>query len=403
MDRGLALLDAGRLPEARQAFARVIELEPDRARAHLFAGVAAYRMGAYAEALPHLDRAAELDPAIRTESRYYAGLVEAFQGNLEAATGAFEDVAQQSPISPLGQSAQNLREQMAPAPVPRAWDVSLTGGMEYDSNPLVLGDLGPSADEDWRGVVRLRGSYRVVSLEEASLSVGYDGYLSFHVDETQVNLQTHNGWVSGGYNLGPARLGLRYDYAFTFIDTTESFRSLHRVTPSLALREGDWGVSYLFYQWHDQDFLLDELEPTVFDRDGQRHLPGLAQYFFLPEPFTYVRLGVAGDVTRTDGTEWDYDGVEASFGCGYDFEYAVGLTWLYRYVYQDYRNASAVSVPPFSDERRDHRHLFTVELSKGLGEHWRVALGGAFTWNGSNVAFYDYDRQIGGAYVTYAF
>jgi len=404
LDRGIALLDAGRLPEARAAFERVLEVEPDRARAQLFAGIAAYRMSAYAEALAHVERAGELDPSIRAQSRYYAGLSEALMGNLANAEAAFGDVEEQSPLSPLGQSAQNLRAQVSPAPLERRWQAELLGGMEYDSNPTVLGDV-VSPKSDWRGVLRPSASYRLVQTQAAALTAGYEGYLSFQIDQTEVNLQTHSAWLSGGYSLGPVRLGLRYDYAFTWIDTTDPFRHLHRVTPSLSIPEGDWGVTYVSYQFQYQDYLNDlaPAQKDTFDRDGTRNLFGASQFFFLPEPFTYVRLGALGDFTRTDGTEWSYDGFEVSFGAGYDFPYEVSLSWLYRFFFRDYRHGSYYAIPRFSEEREDRRHVFTVELAKALTEHWVVSAGGAITWSNSNIPIYDYDRQVGGAYVTYRF
>ena len=107
-----------------------------------------------------------------------------------------------------------------------------------------------------------------------------------------------------------------------------------------------------------------------------------------------------GDFTRTDGTEWSYRGLEASFGAGYDFPYEVSLSWLYRFRYRDYDNSSAF-VP--NEPRSDKRHVLTVELAKALTEHWVVSAGGAFTWIDSNIPIYEYDPQIGGAYVTYRF
>ena len=408
LDRGIALLEAGRLPEARAAFAGVLELEPDRARAHLFAGIAAYRMSAYKEALKHVERAGELDPSISTQSRYYAGLSEAMMGNLSNAEAAFGDVEGQSPQSPLGQSAQNLRAQVAPAPLERRWQASLLAGMEYDSNPTVLGDVPAGTvtggEEDGRGVLRPSASYRLVQAEAASLTAGYDGYLSFHINETEVNLQTHSAWISGGYSLGPVRLGLRYDYAFTFIDTTDPFRHLHRVTPSLSIPEGDCGVTFISYQLHCQDFLND-LTPALkpfLDRDGTRNMAGASQFFFLPEPFSYVRIGGLADFVRTDGSEWDYNGWEASFGAGYDFPYEVSFSWLYRFFFRDYRHDSLYAeFPP--EKRRDRRHVLTLELAKALTEHWVVSAGASLTWTGSNIPIYDYNRQVGGGYVTYRF
>jgi hypothetical protein len=183
----------------------------------------------------------------------------------------------------------------------------------------------------------------------------------------------------------------------------ESFRMLNRGTPSVSLREGDWGVSQAFYQYHWQHFYVDTSDPAVYDRNGSRNAAGFNQFFFLPEPFTYVRVGGLGDWTRTDGTEWSYNGVEASFGAGYDFEYDISFGWLYHFAYRHYLDASAQSEPPFTENRDDFQHVLTFDLAKGFCEHWEASLGGAFTWNDSDVAFYDYDRYVGGVYLTYRF
>ena len=52
-DLGSALLESGQTAEARGEFDRVLAAEPDRARAQLFAGIGAYRAGAYRDSLPY--------------------------------------------------------------------------------------------------------------------------------------------------------------------------------------------------------------------------------------------------------------------------------------------------------------------------------------------------------------
>jgi tetratricopeptide (TPR) repeat protein len=412
MDRGIALLDAGRLAQARAAFEQVIQAEPDRAKAHLFAGIAIYRQGAYTEAAPYFDRAAQLDPSLADEARYYAGLSQALAGNLDAAATAFADVEQEAPLSPLGESAQNLREQLAPAAAEeRRWQAALTGGMEWDDNPLVAGTgtAGVPVDTgnpDWRGVVRPRGSFRFLSGDNYSVTGGVDGYLAFQIKETQVDLQIYNPWLAGGYSIGPTRLGLRVDYAYTMNDLTDPFRHLVRTTPTVLYRPADWALTQGFYQYNWKDFLVGQVEGTVLDRDGWQHVFGFNQFFFLPEPYTYVRVGAYGDFNHAKGGEYSYDGMEANFGAGYDFPYDISLVWLYRFLYRDYRQKSLFSGPPtdpFQTRRLDHRHVLTAELAKGITEHWTVSVGGAFTWNLSNVDFYDYSRHIVGSYLTYRF
>lgn len=336
-----------------------------------------------------------------------AGAVGAVQRDLDAAGTAFADLANQSPDAPLADSAQNLRRALGNLPdAARRWQVGITAGMEYDTRPVIVGDATnelpvPGGDSDWRGVVRAGGGYRLVDRERGDLTAGFDGYWSFHLDEDEVNLQTYNPFVTGGVNLGPARLALRYDYAYTLFDTTEAFRHLHRITPSVSVREGGWGATYLFYQYNHQDYLFDTLAPEILDRDGRRHVVAVNQLFFLPAPYSYVRIGGGGDWQRSDGTEWDYDGVQASMGAGYDFDYGITFGWLYRFAYRHFQQQSAFSDPP--RKRDDFRHVLTVELGKQLGDHWRLSLGGSFTWNESDVGFYSYDRQIGAATASYTF
>lgn len=409
LDRGIALLAAGRLEDARAGFERAIALDPGNARAELFAGVAAYRMSAYAEATPHFERAAALDASLRDEAHYYTGICQALAGNIEAATAALGEVEAEAPLSPLERSAQNLREQLRPAPGDRRWYAAFTAGMEWDDNPLIAGTNAvgvpvDSADGDFRGVLRPRARYRFLQGESYSLTGGYDGYLGLQIQEKQIDLQVHNPWISAGYQVGPVQLALRGDYSYTMNDLTEPFRHQVRATPSLSFQPADWGLTQVFYQFSWKDFLVDSTRGTPLDRDGTRHVGGLNQLFFLPEPYTFVRVGAYADFNNSQGSEWGYDGMEANFGVGYDFDWDIALSWLYRFQYRSYDDPSLFSSPaPYSQIRIDYRHILSAELAKGLTEHWQVSVSGAFSWNASSVEFYDYSRHIVGTYVTYRF
>ncbi len=416
LDRGIALLDAGRVPEARQALAQVTQLEPDEARAHFFLGVALYRAQAYDEASAAFDRAATLDPELSDESRYYTGLSQVLAGNPEAAITSLSEVEDEGPLTPM---ARDLRGKLAPPRVEeqRRWRASLTAGFEWDDNPLISGATAAgvpidSADSDFRGVFRASGAVQPYRTETLSTTVGYDGYLSLHADEEQVDLQIHNPWGAISYEIGQFRLGLRQDYSYTMRDLTEPFRHLTRTTPSIGYRPVEWSYTQLIYQFDWKDFRNPLFDPAV-NRDGWRHALGVGQYFFLPEPYTYVRMGVYGDFNRTEGSEYEYDGIEAQFGAGYDFPWEISLSWLYRFIFRDYETKSIFSdgffiaggeiQNGFSQRRKDFRHILTFELAKTFAEHFTVSVGGSFTWNNTRVNFYDYSRHIIGAYVTYAF
>jgi len=409
-DLGTALLESGRTEEARREFEMVLAAQPDRARAQLFAGIAAYRTGAYRESLPYLKRAVELDESLRPQALYYTGLSQAHLQDFPAAAGAFAQV-EQSPLSPLSDSARNLARQVAPAGEPaRRWALAVTAGLEYDSNPTIAGQT-LNSHKDGRGVYQIRGSYRIYEDDRYSATAGYDGYLSSHFDETFVDLMTHVGYLATSADFDPVTFNLRYDYAYTWIDAfdTKKFRELNRVTPSISYREKNWGFSQLYYQFNDEDFKRPLLTGAL-DRDGQRHVVGFNQFFFpgsyLPEfmPFTYFRIGARGDFLDTDGTEFDHDSWEFSVGFGAELPGEVDLSVLYRLTDRDYRHDSLFSSPaPPTYKRNDLQNRVTFELNKDLGDHWQVSVAGSFTFNDSNVPLYDYGRDVVGAYLTYRF
>ena len=406
-DLGIALLESVQTVEARSEFDRVLAAEPDRARAQLFAGIGAYRAGAYRDSLPFLKRAVELDNRLRPQALYYTGLSQAHLQDFPAAASAFA-IVEQSPLSPLSDSARNLAKQLAPEAEPaRRWALAVTAGLEFDSNPTIAGK-GLTRRKDGRGVYRIRGSYRLYEDERYSATVGYDGYLSSHFDQTFVDLMTHVGNLTTSADFDPVTFNLRYDYAYTWIDTfdTRKFRELHRVTPSVSYRESDWGFSQLYYQFHDEDFKR-RLLTSALDRDAQRHVVGFNQFLFpgsyLPEylPFTYFRIGVLGDLLNADGTEFDYSSWEFSFGFGARLPWEMDLSVLYRLTNRDYPHTSIFSAPP--GRRDDLQSRLTLELNKALGEHWQLAVAGSFTFNRSDVGLYDYNREIVGGYLTYRF
>ncbi len=408
-DLGSALLESGKTAEARREFDQVLAAEPDRARAQLFAGIAAYRAGAYRESLPFLARSVELDGELRPQALYYTGLSQAHLQDFPAAAGAFAQV-EQSPLSPLSDSARNLARQVTPSAEPaRRWTLGATAGLEYDSNPTIAGETLPQ-HQDGRGVFRIEGSYLLYEDERYSATAGYDAYLSAHFDQTFVNLMTHSGYLATAADFDPVTFNLRYDYAYTWIDAfdTKKFRELQRVTPSVSYREGDWGFSQAYYQFHHEDFKRPLLTDAL-NRDGYRNVVGFNQFFFpgsyLPEsvPITYFRLGALGDFQRTDGSEFDYDSWEFSFGFGAELPWEIDLSILYRLTERDYRNQSVFSTPPNSEIRDDLQNRLTLELNKAIGDHWQVAVAGSFTFDDSNVALYDYNREIVGGYLTYRF
>jgi tetratricopeptide (TPR) repeat protein len=398
VDLAAILIKVGRTTEADAQLRMALEIEPDRADARLYLGIIAYRQRSYRAAIGHLKQAKELDPDLEVEANYYLGLAEAFSGDLEASAGAFGVVEQTEPNHPLGRSAASLSRQVKDAKK-RIWALGLTGGLEYDSNITVTGD-GALQESDGRGVIRLQGDVRAIDKKRGNLDFGYDGYLGLYFHETEFSQQTHLLWTAGSVLVGPVRLSARYDYAFTMLDLTEKFRQLHRLTPAASVPTGSWGVAQVYYQFLYLDYLQPVTDPA-FLRDGPSHSVGANEFIFLPEPFSYARLGARFIRYQPDGTEFAYKGFELSAGGGVQLPWESQLSLVYVFQHRKYDDHSVVD--PFRRKRHDDSHLLTAEWAVPLGRHFTVSVAGSFTFNGSNIQPFDFNRQIVGTYVSYAF
>jgi len=408
-DLGTALLDAGQPAEALAEFEAVIAAQPDRARAHLLAGISRYRTEEYAAANQSFEKAIELDPGLTAEANYYRGLSQVYLGDYRAASGAFGVAEDQSPGSGMGRSAADLRGQIEPhVSEEKRWAASVTSGLEYDSNPRVVGQTFIPREDDGRNVNRLQASYRIFDTERFTLTTGYDGYLSFYFNQTDLDVQSHVPWVAASYRVDPVRFAVRYDFAYTFLDLTDSYQRLQRVTPSVYLNEGKWGVTELFYQYLHGNYLFKEYNPAL-DQDGPYQAVGLNQFLFpsglarfgsTGQWLQYLRFGGLVETYDPTGTEFQSQGFELSFGFGLTLPWELTLTGEYRYVFQDYDNASVFD-PGVVQEA--HINVVSLELVRPITEHLEVSIYGFYRDNSSNVPTYDYNRVIAGTYLTYRF
>ena len=363
LDLGISLLALTDPAAARAEFDRVIASDPKNGRARLMAGIAAYRMGDYPAALPYLDEAASLDPSLRTEARYYTGLCQVLLRRYELADGAFGDVELQAGGSPLGDSARQLREQMRENPEDdRRWWLAMAVGLEGDSNPTIAG-APLSRAPDGRVVLRPQAEYTLWERAGDLVSIGYDGYVSFQFDETEVDLNTQAAFIQGSKSLGPVYATLRYDYAATWIDLSDPFRQAHRIIPSLSFPLGEIGVTQLYYQWIHQDF--DDVLVQPLDRSSNQNVIAANHFFFLPTDYVdYIRVGALGDFNDADGSDYTYRGWEVSLGVSAQLPFEWSAVALYRYISRAYRNPS---IFPPNVKRNDSINRLSLDFVRPIG------------------------------------
>ncbi len=421
-----SLLKAEQNIPAQDLLRTALALAPTHARLHLYDGIAEYRLRNLDEAVRHLERAAALDPNMEREARYYIGLCQAILGNLYTAARAFTEVAEGSPAHPLGRSARNLREAMEPETPEQRWNVNATVGLEFDTNPLVVGDNSkgdsdlaepdesledPKRESDLAGSFGVRALFDAYRGEGVTVRAGYDGFFIKHIDLDEIDEQTHVARGVVLYDLRNVRLAFRYDGAFTALEFDDPLRMINTLEPSMSLRMGRLGVGQAFYQLHRFDY-FDTPDESAFDLDGWQHTIGYAQMIIPRHPMTHVRVGIDASLRDTRGEEFDSFSVSASLGAGvllpwYDIE----ISGIYRFTYLDFLKKSQLDKddPPSAGhpenrvKRAENAHEITTNINVPLWRRLSLDVAGTFTWNTSEVDFYDYDRQIVGAYLTWDF
>ena len=412
---GVALLHQERAAEASEEFDRVLAVEPDNAQAEFYAGVADYRQQQFPETVRHMKAALALDPSLRLQSRYYIGLAEVFMGNLEASTAAFSEAASMSPSDPLAIAAASISDRIQPES--RWWGIDVSSGVEYDSNPTFVGsnvtiltesleEVRLKREDDVAGVFALDTYYDLLDMDFVTLRAGYSGYVSLHDRADEVDQVTHLGWADLGFHYGDWRFGTRFDGSMTNLDLDDDYLEMFRVSPSVTYANNQWGVTQVLYQYHDLDYKFDTSDAPEFDADGTLHDLSFTQFVYLPAPFTYARAGIGFQRQRTDGTEFEYDGISLTVGAGIELPFDARGGVLVQYFHRDYENRST-DPDPFDGGTRDKRNddvaRIKLDLTVPFAQYWEVALRGSFTFNDSNISDYDFNRHVVGTYVTFTY
>jgi hypothetical protein len=167
----------------------------------------------------------------------------------------------------------------------------------------------------------------------------------------------------------------------------------------VSVREGDIGLTQLYYQFQNFDFYQNTQNPAL-DLDGYEQFVGLSQYFFLPAPVSYVRIGALGDFSNPQGTEYQYEGWEVFGGSALALPFDSQFEVLYRFAHRDF-DFDSIFPPNLRQDAKIHR--VTLELIKSITPHIDVSIAGSLAFRSSNIPIFDYNRYIGGGYVTYRF
>ena len=419
---GIARYHAGDLDGAANALEAARGRTTQEAELELYTGLVLMQRAEHREAALALERARTAGAGrVEPAASYYAGLAWAAAEDRQRAREAFDRVRDHDPD---GTWSARAEEAMAASQPPgRSW-ATVTAGIEYDTNVVLLGDqplpgFGFTDDDDGRGVWTLEGGAELFRTADWSggLLASYTGTAQFELDQFDTHYPVGTLWVDREFG-GSTTARLRYDIGYAWVGY-DPYLFSQDVT---GLVWHDWGTpgeTEYFLGYYYDGFRYDVFPCGRLEEGGPRDFPsdclfrnghgvraGVEHRIPVPDvgTDTSVRSGFQFDRFWSQGTEFDSYAYEFNLGFATMLPLDILLDIEGSYTYQPYDNASFF--PWFATggrafiERDDHVFQAGVYLSRSFGRHLSLSTRYWFRGNNSNVFVYDYTRHVVGGYVT---
>lgn len=347
----------------------------------------------YQESILVFQQAAALDKAFAPRSHYYIGMARYLSGQYEAALDDLAKVRDLAPESREGKAAQafladlekkaqevsGMERQAAVVAAPgrptkeKPWAVTLTVGMEYDSNVALIpseqtrpSDI--SSDSDWRAVYSLGGVYEFVNTGKHFLGIraGVNG--TQHFKDDMFNVQTGN-----------LNLYYKVNFANTFqvrlapfvgknILKMGSYSWLYGITPGVSWQPVAWTWTDLDYTYSVVGF-TDPPQYPEENRSGNNHNVTLRQNLSFPNLIINKRITFfAGwlNYARSDTDGSSYANHTEGFGVLGQQEFPKDFSLLVSYNYTKVKYDN-VNIRSNTNEKRDDTgQTVTVNVFKKL-------------------------------------
>jgi tetratricopeptide (TPR) repeat protein len=421
---GTLYFGQGQYDQAGPLLQQVYAAEPRRLNLGYYLGFLAYREKNYRRALEYLRANVPSDENYAQLTRFYAGLSLGALGLPQEARAEIEEALRLQPLSPLTMPAQRFGEALTQAAEhQRRFRGEVRVGLFYDSNVAVV----PNASSDLVAVIlrqdrKRRGSegeLGALTLAYTWLkSLDWEGTVSYRLLQTynnrlpNFNVQDHTPTLGVTYR-GllrdmPYFAGLRLAYDFITLGDRK-FTQRWIINPSFSLYENAGNLTTLVVGLQVKDFFDDDNLVAEEVRDGINYLMGPVHFFLFEAGRHYLKAGYQFDYDATEGDNWRYAGHHVLFGAQYTLPWGdVRLRYdldVHLRFHTDRHSLLPVTAPG-TRRRRDREAIHLFSIAKDVtwrAQPFTIALEYLIDDNHSNLAAFDYDRQVVTTSLTWRF
>ncbi len=378
----------GYYDEAVVQLRQAVSIAPEDGAAYLELGYCYFKQAKYKEAYANLDKAVKADASFAGRVSLYKGLIQyerkkydealtALKAALSAADDCATRVSARNYISAIRSFRRGERDYLIGASLSFVYDDNVI------TEPSLVTYTKASEKEDAGVVAYVSARYYPVKTNESNLSVGYMYYQKTYQDLSEYDLKDHNAVLDYKVMLDKSTaLLLKYDYNYYYLDNDKYFQR-NRVRP--AIRLGGRKNSYFEINAvanYDDYFSQTGLSARNFGV-GIKPVVGLDSGGKF-----YVSFDLNKEDTRDDNFDYSgqsiFTGFDYPFFCTFRFALDAGYTSrLYEEV-----NAGA------GEKRADKVKTAYFKIINEASDFVSVLLKYDYTFNDSNITFYDYKRNV---------
>ena len=440
-----ASFHAGDYEGALNAVADARRAGSTRPELNLYEGLALFGLERDADAARSLEMAGQggarsLDPV----ASYYAGMAWKRAGDQDRAREALRRVIIDYPGSEWAVAAQRALDGATTTamPVPRMW-ARVRAGMEWNSNAVFIGN-GVALPEDisnksdFLGVVTAEFGSEFYRSGPWSLGARADYVGTAHTEVGDFDLQYPGFGLWVDHRLSDVSL-LRLDYSLHYGWLGyDAYVTSNLLTPQWMRDFGSSGLLRVYGEFAYNDFHSNAggvadgpgavgdpcvgvafCGPPGLDESAERNRDGIGGRFGFDHtlPVAWMRGSVWGglfyEFYDSRGTEYQFDGYGVRAGFRSELPAQLTLFGWAGYTYRPFRHASTYPDPDDPNianrqeyglsaaDRTDNVVEVEVELARPITDSLSASIRYAYLWNSSNVAVYDYDQNVVGAYLTW--
>ena len=384
--------------------------------------------------------ARSLDPV----ASYYAGMAWKRAGDEDRAREALRRVIIDYPGSEWAVAAQRALDgaTTTAVPVPRMW-ARVRAGMEWNSNVVFIGDgvalpNDISGKSDFLGVVTAEFGSEFYRNGPWAVGARADYLGTANTEATDFDLQYPGVGLWVDRRLSDVSL-LRVDYAFHYGWLGyDGYVTSNLLTPQWMRDFGTRGLLRVYAELAYNDFHSNAdgvaagpgavgdpcvgvsiCGPPGLDESAERNRDGIGAGvgFDHTLPVAWLRGNVWGglfyEFYDSRGTEYQYDGYGLRAGFRSELPAQLTLFGWAGYTYRPYRHPSTYPDPNNPNianrqeyglsgaDRTDNVFEVEIELERRLTDSLSASVRYGYLRNASNVAVYDYDQNVVGAYLTW--